>query len=63
MSVVTTLAVYSDASALGGAEVNLSRVLGALPASIQVTVVGVDQHVVDWLAGHRPGCATMVLPE
>ncbi len=56
------LAVYSDAPTLGGAEVNLSRVLGALPASIRVTVVGVDREVVEWLRAHRPGTRAMVLP-
>lgn len=56
------LAVYSDATALGGAEVNLSRVLGALPESIRVTVVGVDADVVDWLRGHRRSSQGMVLP-
>ena len=56
------LAVYSDAPALGGAEVNLSRVLGALPDSIEVTVVGVDADVVDWLRSHRPRSRGMVLP-
>lgn len=56
------LAVYSDAPALGGAEVNLSRVLAALPESIEVTVVGVDADVVDWLRSHRPRSRGMVLP-
>jgi glycosyltransferase involved in cell wall biosynthesis len=56
------LAVYSDAPALGGAEVNLSRVLGALPDSIEVTVVGVDADVVAWLRSHRPRTRGMVLP-
>ncbi len=56
------LAVYSDAPTLGGAEVNLSRVLGALPDHIHVTVVGVDDDVVEWLAGHRPGTDQLVLP-
>jgi glycosyltransferase involved in cell wall biosynthesis len=56
------LVVYSDAPTLGGAEVNLSRVLGALPGSIDVTVVGVDRQVVQWLRDHRPGSRGMVLP-
>ena len=56
------LVVYSDADRRGGAEVNLSRVLGALPEHIHVTVVGVDEDVVEWLAGHREGSARMVLP-
>ncbi len=55
------LVVYTDALARGGAEVNLSRVLGALPASISVTVVGVDDEVVGWLCAHRSGTASMVL--
>lgn len=56
------LVVYSDAPVLGGAEVNLSRVLGALPAQIRVTIVGVDEDVVAWLAARRPSSDTMVLP-
>ena len=56
------LVVYSDAPVRGGAEVNLSRVLGALPEPIRVTVVGVDDEVVGWLADHRPGTARLVLP-
>ena len=56
------LAVYSDAASLGGAEMNLSRVLAALPPTVHVTVVGVDGDVVDWLGGHRPEADRMVLP-
>lgn len=56
------LVVYSDAPTFGGAEVNLSRVLAALPPRVRVTVVGVDDEVVRWLRSHRPGSAGMVLP-
>jgi glycosyltransferase involved in cell wall biosynthesis len=56
------LAVYSDAVVQGGAEVNLSRVLGALPEQVRVTVVGVHPDVVAWLRSHRPGSQGMVLP-
>ena len=56
------LAVYSDAVVQGGAEVNLSRVLAALPEQILVTVIGVDPDVVAWLRSHRPGSQGMVLP-
>jgi glycosyltransferase involved in cell wall biosynthesis len=55
------LAVYSDAQALGGAEVNLARVLSGLPDRIRVTVVGVDDDVVDWLRSHRPGLEVVVV--
>lgn len=56
------LAVYSDAHTRGGAEVNLSRVLAALPEQVRVTVVGVDPDVVAWLRAHRPGSQGLVLP-
>lgn len=56
------LCVYSDAPARGGAEVNLSRVLAALPSRLDVTIAGVDAEVVDWLASARPGSDRLVLP-
>lgn len=52
------LVVYSDADQRGGAEVNLARVLAALPDQVGVSLVGVDDDVLAWLAGHRPGTAT-----
>jgi glycosyltransferase involved in cell wall biosynthesis len=55
------LAVYTDATHRGGAEVNLSRVLAALPGFVHVTVVGVDDEVVDWLCGFRPETDRLVL--
>lgn len=57
----THLLVVTDADQRGGAEVNLSRVLAALPPSIDVTLVGPDARVLDWLAGHRAGTRTEVL--
>lgn len=48
------LVVYSDSTELGGAEVVLGRLLGALPHQIRVSIVGVDEKVVDWLREHRP---------
>lgn len=56
------LAIYSDATALGGAEVNLSRVIAALPGDVRLTIVGVDDKVVHWLRSHRPGSRSMCLP-
>lgn len=53
------LVVYSDAPTRGGAEVNLSRVLSALPEQIRVTLVGVDAEVLSWLAAHRPDADTV----
>ena len=56
------LCVYTDAERRGGAEVNLSRVLAALPAHIQVTIMGVEPDVLEWLAAARPGSDRLVLP-
>jgi glycosyltransferase involved in cell wall biosynthesis len=56
------LAVYSDSSVLGGAEVVLGRLLAHRPEQIRVTVVGVDADVVDWLREHREGTGGLVLP-
>lgn len=57
------LGVYCDSRQRGGAEVNLSRVLKALPETIRVTMIGVDSDVVEWLAAHRPETSTVVVPE
>jgi hypothetical protein len=40
------LAVYFDAEARGGAEVNLSHLIGALPDGIDVTLVESSEAVV-----------------
>lgn len=56
------LAVYSDAEAPGGAEINLSRVLTALPEHVDVTIIGIDDEVVDWLQSGRPGSRAETLP-
>lgn len=56
------LALYSDATVFGGVEVNLSRVLDALPESVDVTIIGVDEDVVDWLHSHRSDARTLTLP-
>ena len=56
------LAVYTDATERGGAEISLRTLLGALDADFEVTVLGVDEDVVAWIASVRPGSATLVLP-
>ena len=55
------VAVYSDALALGGAEVNLSRVLTGLPESVRVTIVAVEPEVLAWLGRQRPAAATELI--
>jgi glycosyltransferase involved in cell wall biosynthesis len=56
------LTVYSDATEIAGAEQSLATLIEALPESVHVTVAGVDDEVVSWLAGHRPGASSAVLP-
>lgn len=56
------LAIYLDSDQRGGAEVNLGRVIAALPAQVRITIVGVDDKVVDWVRSHRPDVDGIVLP-
>jgi glycosyltransferase involved in cell wall biosynthesis len=53
---------YTDAVAFGGAEEVLGHLLGALPASFAMTVVGVDGAVVGAIASRRPSCARALVP-
>ena len=56
------LAVYSDATERGGAEISLRTLLGVLDPSIEVSVLGVDESVLDWIASSRRGSTTLPLP-
>lgn len=53
---------YSDSRAIGGAETSLRNLLEALSPWVEAVAIGVDADVVGWVAGRRPGCATIVLP-
>jgi glycosyltransferase involved in cell wall biosynthesis len=55
------LAIYSDARERGGAEVTLAELLGALPAQVRVTIVGVAEEPVEYLRSQRPDAAIRVL--
>jgi len=52
---VLRLAAYSDAATVGGAEVALGYVLGAVDPAIEVTVLATHREVGDAIAAHRPG--------
>jgi glycosyltransferase involved in cell wall biosynthesis len=52
---------YSDAEEIGGAEVSLGHVLAGLDSRYQVSVVGVDERVVAYLAARRPPTQGIVL--
>ena len=57
-----SLVVYSDAEQRGGAEVTLTHLLAGLPEQIRVTVVGVDDDVVGWLAAQRDSDGVVLAP-
>jgi len=55
------LAVYTDATSTGGAEMALGHLLAALDASIEVDVLGVDPLVLQTIASRRPSADVRVL--
>ena len=54
---------YTDVAAIGGAELSLSHLVAAVSDEIDVTVVGICEHVVNAIASGRPQAARVVLPE
>ncbi|HEV8104189.1 MAG TPA: glycosyltransferase [Gaiellaceae bacterium] len=55
------LVAYSDSTVVGGAEISMGTVLGALDPKIQVTVLGPHRVVVEAIAAHRPGAAAVLV--
>ena len=53
------LLAYSDARVVGGAEISMGTVLGALDPIVRVTVLGPDRTVVEAIAALRPGAAAV----
>ena len=53
---------YTDAELLGGAELSMGKLLGALPRRVEATVVGTNAPIVQRLAGMRSGTVAVVLP-
>jgi glycosyltransferase involved in cell wall biosynthesis len=57
------LLAYTDSGAVGGAELALGYLLGALGEQIEVGVLATDGAIAEKIASHRPGaCATVVKP-
>jgi glycosyltransferase involved in cell wall biosynthesis len=56
------LTAYMDSVEIGGAEISLGHLLAELDPSIEVSVLGVDDRVVDKIAAGRPGTSTMTVP-
>jgi glycosyltransferase involved in cell wall biosynthesis len=59
---VIRVAFYCDGWTIGGAEISLAHLLGALSERIDPVVVGVEEAVVARLVAERPGTPTIVLP-
>ena len=56
------LVAYTEAPTLGGADISLALLLGALDPSIRVTVMGVEATVVEHVAAARPGTDVVLVP-
>jgi glycosyltransferase involved in cell wall biosynthesis len=54
---------YSDSSLIGGAEVVLGILLGALDERIEATITATDREVLEFLAARRPAARVRQLPE
>ena len=55
------LVAFTDGIVRGGAEQTLGTLLATLSERYEVTVVGVDETVVDWVAARRPGAETRLV--
>lgn len=56
------LVVYSDADRLGGAEISVANLLCALSDRVDVTLMGAEPEVLEWVAAHRPGTPVVSTP-
>lgn len=55
------VAVYTDSSGIGGAEISLGHLVAAVSTEIELTVVGVNPAVVKAIGQHRPQATQIVL--
>ena len=55
------LLAYSDSRQVGGAELALGYLLGALDAGVEVGVLAIDEQVGAAIAAHRPGAGLAVV--
>jgi len=56
------LVVYVETDLLGGAEIVTGHLIEALRADIDVVAMGPHAHVIEYLAGRRPGSEAIVVP-
>lgn len=55
--------VYTDSAGIGGAEISLGHLVATVSHNVDITVVGVSQTVVNFVADRRPQTARIILPE
>lgn len=55
------LGAYLDSALVGGSEISLGRTLRALPEWIDVTVIGTNRDVVDWVSAYIGRGASVLL--
>ena len=58
----THVVLYTDATGRGGGEMSLGNLAGALDPAFQVSVLGVDDDVLEWISARRPGARVRHLP-
>lgn len=56
------LATYTDSSIRGGAEISLRNLVARLDDDVDVTLVGVDGAILEWLADARSDTRTVIVP-
>ena len=56
------LLAYTDSGSIGGAEIALGYLLGALAGEIEVGVLATDLDVAEAIAAHRPGTSAYAVP-
>lgn len=57
------LTAFTDAHEVGGAEISLANLLGALDPAIEVRVMGTHPDVIERVAASRPNTATIRTPD
>ncbi|PSB23196.1 glycosyltransferase [filamentous cyanobacterium CCP1] len=55
--------VYTDSAGLGGAEISLGHLVGTVSKEIQITVVGVSEPIVNFIADRRPTTNRRILSD
>jgi glycosyltransferase involved in cell wall biosynthesis len=56
------VAAYTDSRVRGGAEVSLRTLVARLGDDLDLTLIGVDRSILEWLATARPGTRAVLVP-